>query len=278
MIDFSLLWVAEWIVCAFFAYLVVLSRVLPLGVRGRLRVLTTGLVCVGAVVLLSQLRPSPILRVVREWLPGVYLVQGYWLCGLFFRRPMLDIEARLLDADRTLFRMANLGTLLTRGPRVVLEYFELTYLMVYPMVPVGYGAFLLVGGRPATDTFWTAILLAGYGCYGVLPWIQTRPPRSIEPETHGALDGLLFRRLNLFVLHRGSVQVNTFPSGHASVAIAIALALASLHGGAGAAFFILAVSITVATVLGRYHYAADSLLGVLVGIASWWIGFCWWNT
>ena len=273
VIDLSRLWVAEWVVCAFFAYLVAVSRILALGGRSRVRVLTTGLVCVGAVVMLSQLRPSPALQIVREWLPAVYLLQAYWLCGLFFRRPMLGVERRLLDADRALFRLMNLTTLLTHGPRVVLEYFEFTYLMVYPLVPASFALFLFVGGRPDTDSFWTAILVAGYGCYGVLPWIQTRPPRSIERTSHEALAGLLVRRLNLFVLHKGSVQVNTFPSGHAAVAIAAALAVSTVHAGAGGAFLILAISITIATVLGRYHYAVDSLLGVLVGVVGWWIGF-----
>ncbi len=272
VIDLSLLWLSEWIVCVFFAYLLVLSR-FRLGPRGRRRVLLTSLVCVAAAVMISQLRPSPALRIARDWLPAVYLVQGYWLCGLFFQRPMPGFEARLLDADRAVFRLMRVTEFLARGPRLVLEYFEFTYLLVYPLVPVSTGIFLLVGGRPEIDRFWVAILLAGFGCYGMLPWIQTRPPRSIEHEPRPRYEQLRFRRINLLVLRHGSVQVNTFPSGHASVACAAALAVGMFHPGAGVALAVLAGSITLATVLGRYHYATDSVLGVLIGAASWWIAF-----
>ena len=273
MIDVSRLWVTEWIVCGFFAYLIVLARVFPLSNRYRFRVLAVGLVCAGLAVMMSQLRLSPILRLARDWLPAIYLLQGYWLCGLFFRRPMVDVETRLIDADRVLFRLANVTTFLTRGPRLMLECFELTYLLAYPLVPVSFALFCWLGLRSAADSFWTAVLIAGYGCYGFLPWIQTRPPRSLERDSPVTQRGLLFRRLNLLVLGLGSVQVNTFPSGHAAVAIAAALAVMVASSGIGIVLLLLAASITAATVLGRYHYAVDSILGVLVGVLGWWVGF-----
>ena len=85
--------------------------------------------------------------------------------------------------------------------------------------------------------------------------------------------GLFFRSLNLVVLRHASVQVNTFPSGHALVAIAGVLAVISVHTGVGLVLAVIAFSIAVATVLGRYHYAVDSILGILLGAGAWWIGF-----
>ncbi len=38
---------------------------------------------------------------------------------------------------------------------------------------------------------------------------------------------------------------------------------------AGAVFLILAVSIALATVLGRYHYVIDTVLGVMVAVIAW---------
>jgi hypothetical protein len=118
MIDTSRVWTTEWIVIAFFAYLIVLARLRPMSGRQRGRVLLVGLVCASLALMLSQLRLSPILRVAREWLPAVYLIQGYWLSGLFFRRPMVDVEERLIDVDRWLFRVAN-ATALAARPRVL---------------------------------------------------------------------------------------------------------------------------------------------------------------
>jgi membrane-associated phospholipid phosphatase len=38
---------------------------------------------------------------------------------------------------------------------------------------------------------------------------------------------------------------------------------------AGIAFLFMALSISIATVLGRYHYVVDTVLGVLVAIVVW---------
>ena len=272
MIDPSRLWVTEWIVCGFFAYLMVLAVTHHIARPSRLRVIRVGLACIALAVMLSQLRLSPVLEIAREWLPGIYLVEGYWLCGLFFQRPMRRMETWLLDVDRRILTMTRANRLLENGPRVVLEYFELTYLLVYPYVPLAFGLFCWLGQRGDADRFWTTSLLAGYGAYGLLPWIQTRPPRALEQ--HSPLDSrpLRFRRYNLTTLGHLSVQVNTFPSGHASMAIAAALVIASVDLRFGLALLVLAVSIVFATVLGRYHYVVDSVLGVVLGIAAWWIG------
>ena len=238
MIDVSQLWVTEWVVIGFFGYLIVLARLRPLTPRQRGRVVLVGLVCGAVVFMLSQLRLSPILRLTREWLPAIYLIEGYWLCSLFLHKPMLNLEARLIDIDRWVFRVAKISKLLTHGPRIVLEFFELMYLLAYSFVPVAFvlfgwlvaqGTISLtlgdIGFRASTDSFWTALLIAAFGCYGLLPWIQTRPPRNLERASSADARGLFFRRLNIGVLRKLSVQVNTFPSGHAAVTVAAALAV-----------------------------------------------------
>lgn len=267
------LWFSEWIVCGFFSYLAILSLLLALDPGRRRRILLTSLVCISLAVMLSQLRPSPLLRLVREWVPAIFLLQGYWTCGLFFRRPMPRIERALLSLDRSVLRRTGGAALIERGPRMILECFELAYLTVYPFIPIAFGCFWWLGYRDSADRFWLAVLTAGFGAYGALPWIQTRPPRVLEPGQTIERRGLVVRRLNLTVLNRASVQVNTFPSGHASTTLAAALAVASADPSWGALWLGLAASVTIATVVGRYHYALDSLLGLALGGFGWWIAF-----
>ena len=112
------------------------------------------------------------------------------------------------------------------------------------------------------------MLAAGFVCYGALPWLQTRPPRAIEAAPLVATSSLL-RRLNLAILNRGSVGVNTLPSGHAATAAAVALSVWSTAPHAGGVFAIVAILIAIATVAGRYHYAVDTVLGALVGVGAW---------
>jgi membrane-associated phospholipid phosphatase len=77
------------------------------------------------------------------------------------------------------------------------------------------------------------------------------------------------RRVNLGLVNRASIQVNTVPSGHAAGALATALAVGSIMPLAGVVFLIAALSISIATVLGRYHYVVDTVLGLLVALAAW---------
>lgn len=267
------LWTSEWVVCGFFAYLVVLSRVRPLAAGARRRVVLVGLVCIALVLMLSQLRPSPSLELLREWLPAVYLLQGYWLCGVFYRRPMPQVERRLLAVDTWLFGGGRLGRLVARTPRIVCSCFELAYLLAYPLVPAGFGLFVALGQRARADDFWTAALVASFACYGMLPWIQTRPPRALTMRGPLCSPYPVLRRLNGAVLRRLSVQVNTLPSGHAAASTAVGLAVWSASAAAGAVLLGIAAGIAVGTVLGRYHYATDSLSGVLVGALGWWVAF-----
>ena len=267
------LWTSEWVVCGFFGYLVVLSRVQPLAAAARRRVVLVSLVCVALIFLLARLRPSATLEVLREWLPAVYLLQGYWMCGVFFRRPMQGVERRLLAVDAWLFGPRALGRLVARLPRIVCSGFELAYLLAYPLVPVGFAVFLVLGQQGRADDFWTAALIAAFGCYGMLPWIQTRPPRALPMGTPLCSPHPVLRWLNGTVLQRMSVQVNTLPSGHAATSVAVGLAVWSVSTAAGAVLLCVAAGITVGTVLGRYHYAVDSVSGVLVGVLGWWVAF-----
>jgi membrane-associated phospholipid phosphatase len=154
-------------------------------------------------------------------------------------------------------------------PRVVYDYFELAYVLVYAVVPAG-AIVLAVGGHAdAVPRFWSVVLLAEFLSYGMLPWVQTRPPRAIEIAPGRSSSTPQLRQFNLAVLGRASIQANTLPSGHAAGAVATALAVATVMPTAGLAFFVLAVSIAIATVIGRYHYAVDSVLGVMVALGAW---------
>jgi hypothetical protein len=151
----------------------------------------------------------------------------------------------------------------------VRESVEVSYLLVYFVVPAGALTLVLAGASHALDRFWAVVLLSGFTCYAVLPWIQTRPPRVLEPNPSSASGTSLARRVNEVLLRRASIQANTVPSGHAAVAVATALAVGSALPAAGWPFFLAATGIFVATVAGRYHYVLDSALGVLVAAMAW---------
>jgi membrane-associated phospholipid phosphatase len=141
--------------------------------------------------------------------------------------------------------------------------------MVYPVIPAAAATLVIGGHLHDVPRFWTTVLLAEFFSYGMLPWLQTRPPRELEAAAGMRHAPSVTRQFNATILDRGSIQVNTIPSGHAAGAVATALAVADVMPAAGVVFLTLAAAIVAATVLGRYHYLVDSILGALVAVGAW---------
>jgi membrane-associated phospholipid phosphatase len=198
--------------------------------------------------------------------PSLSLLGTYRVSGTFFVRPSAALEEWLLSIDEALLHRTGLLRAYRAAPLVVPEIFEIFYVLVYVVVPAGATVLLIGRHRDALDAYWATVFAAELACYAALPWLQSRPPRTIE--THGA-PGAAARNLNGWLLRHGSIQVNTFPSAHAAGATAIGLGVYSAMPTAGTVFLAIAAGITLATVLGRYHYALDSIIGVVVAVVSW---------
>jgi membrane-associated phospholipid phosphatase len=249
------------------SYLALVSLTRREFVRARTPLLLAAAVAWAAFAGFGATRLSPVLEIV---LPSLILLAGYWLSGLLFVRPNVRLERWLQSVDHCVLARPGVLAWFCRSPRVVQEFFELSYLLVYLAVPAGATVLVLAGHADHVGRFWTVVLLAEFACYGMLPWIQTRPPRTIEVES-GPLPGVLLQQLNRSIVNRASIQANTIPSGHAAGAFATAFVVGSIIPSAGMMFLLLAVSIAVATVLGRYHYVVDTVLGVLVALGAWWV-------
>lgn len=133
------------------------------------------------------------------------------------------------------------------------------------LIPLGC-ALLVAGGHSAdVNRYWTMVTAAEFGAFAPLAFVQTRPPWSPEPE--GVPARAAVRRLGLFCVRHTSHNANTFPSGHAAGSLAVALAVMHAMPGAGLALLAIAVSISIACVVGRYHYSVDVIAGVALALA-----------
>jgi membrane-associated phospholipid phosphatase len=273
---------AEVVALVYFVYLAAVSSV-PGKAGGRAASIGALAGFAAIELVFVQCRDVAFMERVRDGWPLVLLLAGYRLAGLFYTAPQLGLERWLLAIDRRLgldapearshrgreVVSADAGEAvrarLTRGAAAGLEA---AYLGVYLILPLGALTLVLAGAADALDLYWATVLLSGFVCYGALPWIQTRPPRVVcAPRAKTGASPI--RRVNLAILERGSVGANTLPSGHAGTAVAAALVVLSQTPIVGAFFVATAALIVIATVTGRYHYAVDSLLGVVVGVAAW---------
>ena len=254
---------SEWITVAYFAYLAGAAAVVPgIGRPQRRGVIGTAIVVAITVLSFAAFGPSAMLW--RDLMPLVYIVVGYRLPALLVTTTNQVLERRLLALDHRWFGIGNVPAISGRAAGPMIAGLELAYLCCYPMVPLGFACLYVAGLPEESDRFWTAILLAVFGCYGMLPWLPTRPPRAIEGAPIPSAG--LVRGVNLRVLGFASIQLNTFPSGHAAASLATALAVGSRLPLAGLLLGLLAFAIAIGSVVGRYHYAADALAGMALAV------------
>jgi membrane-associated phospholipid phosphatase len=245
----------------FFVYIAVVAGLLP-GLAARRRLQAAGGAAAGLVLCAAAWLLPPV-GVLDEWiLPPVALLLSYWTSGLVFVAPMPPAERALERIDGWL----RIDAIAAQAPRWVAELLEASYTVIYPLIPLALAIHLTASADPSADRFWTVILITDFICFGFLPWVQTRPPRarrSSEPWRSS------LRRFNLRLLDRSSIQVNTFPSGHAAEALAAALLVADAPWPLTLWMSLNAVLVSAGAVFGRYHYAADALAGWVVAIGVW---------
>jgi hypothetical protein len=260
-------WTYEWIAIGYFLYLIGTAAAVPgLMPNRRARVAVLAFAVLGLIGGIATV-DAAWTGIVRPWLPLVYMVAAYRLPSHLVTRTNPAFEARLAAWDRSPV-VSRLATFRSRAPVAVLEVLELAYLLCYPLVPLGFVALASTGqtGGADADRFWTTVLGAALPCYGTLPWLPTRPPRAIEiAQTHVTPSVSV---INARVLRSVSVGWNTFPSGHAAASVATALAVGARMPVAGAVFGVIAIGICIGSVTGRYHYAADAVAGVMLGVAA----------
>jgi membrane-associated phospholipid phosphatase len=245
----------------FFVYVVAVAAVLPRVPRRR-RARALGLASLGLAAAIAASRTDLHSVLDDLILPPALLLLGYRATGDLFIEPMPHAERALIAFDRAL----DVGRTAAALPRGAAELLEFAYAGVYPIIPIALAIHLIFADQPDPDRFWAVILVTDFICFGMLPWVQTRPPRALEPAApwHSS-----FRRFNLRLLGTASIHVNTFPSGHAAEALAAALLSLGAPWPIAAWMFVNAAAISAGAVLGRYHYAADALAGWAVALAVW---------
>jgi membrane-associated phospholipid phosphatase len=252
---------SEWISFLYFAVMTVLGWVRPLPAARRLQITAAGLAMGGAILWLSRDQATW----VRDWAPTAYILAAYYLSGRFFVRPSPAFEHWLLSWDRRL--LGDPTTRFERWPAPLLAYLEVVYMGCVLLVPAGFALLAATGRAALADRYWTMVAGAEFCAFVPLAVIQTRPPWQLERTA--ALPDQVVHRFAARMVRALTINANTFPSGHVAGSLAVAFGLVGPMPWAGAVCLLLALSISVACVVGRYHYVVDGVTGGVLAVAIW---------
>jgi membrane-associated phospholipid phosphatase len=259
---------SEWLLIAFFGYVALISPAFPLEPRVALLPLALVLLVSALFVVLAYAEAHGhqiFFSMTRDWLSIALMLVAYREMDLFSplaRDHHLELQwvawDRVLLYDNGLRRaIESLGW---AGP----AYLEFCYLLVYAVGPFVVAVLYFKHHRKRVNSVVFYYLLGTLLSYALFPYFPSDPPRVVFPGTDLPHVITAFRRLNLWLLGGYAIHSSVFPSAHVSSAFSAAWAwLAFLPGRKryGYLMLIYACSVAVATVYGRYHYAADVVAG-----------------
>ena len=251
---------SEWIAFLYFLYLAVVCWLRRISRSQRLLVTGVSLAVAAAVRLVSAAPLS-----IRDWAPLLYVTVAYFLTGRLFVRPSEKLESWLMSWDHRL--LGDPTRRFAHWPGWIVAYLDVVYVFCFLLLPAGFAALAAAGYAMQANYYWTMVLAADLGAFAPLSVFQTRPPWVLEPPP--VLADNAMRRLASRMVRQATIGVNTFPSGHVAVSLAAALAVVGSMPLTGGVLMFLAASVSLACIVGRYHYVVDVAAGAVLAGVVW---------
>ncbi len=272
---------SEWLFVSFFAYIAALSAVF--GDRPHLHMLQplTYVAAASALILvmkgLQRGRLTMFIAMVRDWLPILLLFAAFREMELFVpARYDLALENGWIKLDQMVLHDWGLRALIERPGVAMPFYFEFCYLLVYGLAGFTLGWIAALNNRRLIDYFWAVYLSGTLSAYALFPYFPSLPPRYAFTLVEPPHVTTWVRTLNLELLNRATIHSGVFPSAHVSSAFSAVWALYFIfptRRWLAHMMLVYAVSVSIATVYGRYHYVADVLAGFVVSLIALGVAF-----
>lgn len=176
-------------------------------------------------------------------------------------------EQTLIVWDRVLFDRYALSAAIESAGRLMPTFLEFCYMLVYLVAPVALWVLIANGRRDHVNHFWLAYLVGTLSAYALFPYFLSDSPRVAFPGENLPHLISVFRRINLWIASRYDIHSSVFPSAHVSSALSAAWGLMEAipeRRWIGWTMAIYGLFVALATVYGRYHYAADAAAGIAI--------------
>ena len=266
---------AEWLLVIYFGYVAAIAPRFPLREQIVWRPFLVELLVCALFLALAYGESSEhatVFSMLRDWASVAVLLLAYREMDWFSAMPRnFDLELRWVAWDRTiLYQWGGLRAIESLGALGPM-FLELCYLLVYAVAPFVVAVFWFQHRRERVNGALFLYLLGTLLAYALFPWLfPSDPPRhrvwrqrhakhpDIGASSKYVADGKLRNSLQ-----RVSERVRIFgvfrPPGRFSLFFP-----ESKRYGWG--MLVYAVCVAIATVYGRYHYAADAVAGMALSL------------
>jgi membrane-associated phospholipid phosphatase len=257
----------EWLIVGFYTYVGLLAPIFIS--HGETQWLGAAVAGVVTAILFGLSRHNSIFR---DWVPIAFTLGAYREMN-WFTPAVRDhhLERAWIVWDRWLLDSAHLRAAIESLGPLLPSCLEVCYVLVYGIAPISAGILLLNHHRDRLNTFWFAYLAGTLASYALFPYFPSDPPRTVFAGADLPNIVTIFRRFNLTILGHYGIHSSVFPSAHVSSAFAcawgllIALPERKRFGWIVAAY---AACVAIATIYGRYHFAADAAAGFAISFLA----------
>ena len=258
----------EWVLLAYYGYVAASATAFGLGAG----VVARAWLVPAAAALLFLLLSTAALQPARDWVVLGLVLLAYremdWFSHTYKAR---RLEQLWLGWDHRYLFDRGFREWIEAAGAPLPAVLELSYLLVY-----GIGVFLLAAlyvakRQDRANAYLTTYLVGTLLAYAMFPYFPSDPPRVLFPGMDLPNVVTAMRRLNLWLVGGYGIHSSVFPSAHVSSAFSAAWGVVRFlpeRKWVGRVAVIYAATVSVATVYGRYHYAADAVAGFAVSLVA----------
>jgi membrane-associated phospholipid phosphatase len=272
--------VPEWLFIGYFAYVALLSTFLASRPHLHFEPLGYLLAAFSVFALLNKLQRGALalsIRNLRDWLPLLFTLIAFREMELFVPSKYdLAFEGSWIKLDQFVLGTWGLRGAIESLGKTIPFYLEFCYLLVYGLAAYSVGCIVVRANRRTVDYFWAIYLTGTLTAYALFPYFPSLPPRYAFPFVEPPTVTTWVRTFNLWILRGATIHSGVFPSAHVSSAFSCAWAFYLIfprRRWLAHSMLVYAISVSVATIYGRYHYVADVLAGLAVSMIALGVGF-----
>jgi membrane-associated phospholipid phosphatase len=272
---------AEWFFVAYFAYVAILSEFVHDRPSLHHQPFVYLVAWLAFFLLLNRCQRGRLrlfIANLRDWLPLAFTLIAFRemelfvpaTYTLFFEKAWIRLDWLVLHDWHGRVAIESFGA-------IVPFYLEFCYLLVYGLAAFSLAWIVARHERKGVDYFWAVYLTGTLAAYALFPFFPSLPPRYAFPLAEPPEITTWVRTANLALLRMATIHSGVFPSAHVSSAFSCGwcfyFVFSKRRRWLAHGILIYAVSVSIATVYGRYHYVADVLAGFAISLIALVVAF-----